>query len=101
MTSFFNIHKKTHGEFPLEQQRKLWLKEFLKVFLVIFITYAAMYLIRNNFKAAGPLLIKQMGFTTTQLGAIGVAFSLTYAIGKSVLGYVIDGRNAKKSFRFF
>ncbi|MBM7617192.1 OPA family hexose phosphate transport protein UhpT-like MFS transporter [Weissella uvarum] len=100
MKNFFALNKIPHIDISIAEERKQWLKEFLKVFIVIFVVYATMYLIRNNFKAAGPLLIKQMGFTTTQLGVIGVAFSFTYAIGKTLLGYVIDGRNAKRIISF-
>jgi len=99
-TKFFNLHKKPKIGLSTAEERKLWLREFLKTFFVIFIVYAGMYLIRNNFKAAGPLLISQNGFTTTQLGIIGVAFSFTYAIGKTLLGYVVDGRNAKRIMSF-
>lgn len=97
---FFNHKVKPNIGLTTAEERKRWLKEFSKTFFVIFIVYAGMYLIRNNFKAAGPLLIEQNGFTTTQLGVIGVAFSFTYAIGKTLLGYVVDGRNAKKIMSF-
>lgn len=94
--NFFSITKKDVSV-PIETQRKEWLKEFLKSFFVVFIVYACMYLIRNNLKAGQPLLKKQLGFTTTELGSIGFAFSITYAIGKTVLGYIIDGKNAKRA----
>ncbi|GAA0740196.1 hexose-6-phosphate:phosphate antiporter [Clostridium oceanicum] len=92
---FFSIHKKSVSV-PIEVQRKQWLKEFLKAFFVVFISYVCMYLIRNNFKAGQPLLKTQLGFTTSQLGYIGFGFSITYAIGKTVLGYIVDGKNAKR-----
>lgn len=95
MKEFFTIKKKDVC-IPIEKQRDMWFKEFLKVFLAVFISYACMYLIRNNLKAAQPLLKGQLGFTTSELGSIGFAFSITYAIGKSVLGYTIDGKNAKR-----
>lgn len=93
---FCALKKVPKKEISIEEERKLWFKEFFKAFFVVFIVYAAMYLIRNNFKAAGPMLMDQYGFTTTQLGTIGVGFSFTYAFGKTILGYFVDGRNAKK-----
>ena len=92
---FFSVNKKDVCV-PIDEQRKRWFKEFLKAFFVVFIVYACMYLIRNNFKAAQPLLKSELGFTTSELGYIGFAFSITYAIGKTVLGYLIDGKNTKR-----
>ncbi|WP_281247982.1 MFS transporter [Corynebacterium aquilae] len=97
---FFELQRPPHSGLTLEQQRKLWLKNFLKAFFVVFVAYMCMYLVRNNFKAAQPLLKEQYGLTTLELGYIGLAFSITYGIGKTALGYVIDGRNTKKIVSF-
>ncbi|MFI8597209.1 hexose-6-phosphate:phosphate antiporter [Rothia koreensis] len=78
------------------EQRRLWFRNFIKAFLAIYLTYACMYLIRTNFKAAQPSLKADFGISTLELGYIGLAFSLTYAVGKVILGYTIDGRNTKK-----
>ena len=98
--SFFDIHKIPNKNIPLSTQRKLWLRQFLKSFLVVFLTYMAIYLIRNNFKAAQPMLKDQTGLTTLDLGYIGLAFSITYGLGKTLLGYFIDGRNTKRIISF-
>ncbi len=92
--SVTDLPKKLNIE--LSEQRKIWFKEFIKVFAVVFIVYAAMYLIRNNFKASQGFLKDQLGFTTTQLGQIGFIFSITYGLGKVILGYIADGRNTKR-----
>ena len=55
-----------------------------------------MYLIRNNFKAAQPLLKEEYGLSTLELGYIGLAFSITYGLGKTLVGYFVDGKNSKK-----
>ena len=99
ISKFFSINKKPVSV-PIEVQRKQWAKQFLKAFFVVFVVYACMYLIRNNFKAAQPLLKGQLGYTTSELGYIGFGFSITYAIGKTLLGYIIDGRNAKRIVSF-
>jgi OPA family hexose phosphate transport protein UhpT-like MFS transporter len=62
----------------------------------VFVAYMAMYFIRNHFKTAAPLLKEQLGFTTTQLGDIGIVFSITYGLGKTLLGYFVDGRDTKR-----
>lgn len=100
MSSFFSIHKIPQQGIPLAVQRKEWWRQFLKAFFVVFLTYMAMYLIRNNFKAAQPLLKEEYGLTTLQLGYIGLAFSITYGLGKSLLGYFIDGKNTKRIISF-
>lgn len=97
---FFSIKKLPNAGIPIEVQRKQWLQQFLKAFLVVFFSYMAMYLIRNNFKAAQPLLKEELGFTTTELGYIGFAFSITYGIGKTLLGYFVDGKNTKRVISF-
>lgn len=95
IVNFFSINKKGVS-ISIEEQRKLWFKEFLKAFFVLIAVYASMYLIRNNLKAGQPLLKQELGFTTSELGYIGFGFSITYAIGKTLLGYFIDGKNAKR-----
>lgn len=82
----------------LAEQRKQWFKEFMKPFLVVVIIYITMYMIRNNFKAAQPLLKSQLGLTTTDLGYIGFVFSIVYGFGKFIVGYIVDGKNTKKDF---
>ncbi|RKQ35102.1 hexose-6-phosphate:phosphate antiporter [Kocuria tytonis] len=100
MANFFALDRKPNVGIPLSVQRKLWLKQFLKAFFVVFLTYMAMYLIRNNFKAAQPMLKEQMGLSTLELGYIGLAFSITYGLGKTLLGYFIDGKNTKRIISF-
>ncbi|WRN77249.1 hexose-6-phosphate:phosphate antiporter [Staphylococcus aureus] len=94
--NFFDIHKIPNKGIPLSVQRKLWLRNFMQAFFVVFFVYMAMYLIRNNFKAAQPFLKEEIGLSTLELGYIGLAFSITYGLGKTLLGYFVDGRNTKR-----
>lgn len=98
--SFFELKFPPKTDLPIEEQRKRWLMQFLKAFLVVFVCYMAMYLIRNNFKAAQPDMVKQYGLNKAQLGQIGFVFSLTYGVGKTLLGYFIDGKNSKRFVSF-
>lgn len=98
--NFFDIHKMPNKGIPLSVQRKLWLRNFMQAFFVVFFVYMAMYLIRNNFKAAQPLLKEEIGLSTLELGYIGLAFSITYGLGKTLLGYFVDGRNTKRIISF-
>ncbi|WDF82455.1 hexose-6-phosphate:phosphate antiporter [Lacticaseibacillus pabuli] len=99
MTHFFDLRRPANKGLAITVQRQKWLKEFMKAFMVVFMVYFCMYLVRNNLSAAQPLLVKK-GFTTTELGWIGYGFSLTYGIGKTLLGYVVDGRNTKRFMSF-
>ncbi len=72
----------------------------MQAFFVVFFVYMAMYLIRNNFKAAQLFLKEEIGLSTLELGYIGLAFSITYGLGKTLLGYFVDGRNTKRIISF-
>lgn len=80
----------------LAEQRKQWFKEFMKPFSVFAVIYITMYMIRNNFKVAQPLLKSQLGLITTDLGYIGFVFSIVYGFGKFIVGYIVNGKNTKK-----
>ncbi|PZG35671.1 hexose-6-phosphate:phosphate antiporter [Listeria ivanovii] len=97
--SLFSLKRKNY-HIPLEIQRQQWFRNFIVAFMAVFVCYLTVYLLRNNFKAAQTLLIEQNNFSTTELGMIGLAFSVAYGIGKTILGYGIDGRNAKKIMSF-
>ena len=97
--NFFELQELPQSA-SLEEQRKMWFRGFLKTYAVVSIVYAVVYFLRYNFKAAQPLLKSQVGMTTTDLAWIGVAFSITYGVGRVILGYIIDGRNAKKAISF-
>ncbi|WP_216386691.1 hexose-6-phosphate:phosphate antiporter [Arcanobacterium phocae] len=98
--SLFAINRLPRSGETLAVQRKRWLAEFMKVYSVLVIGYGAFYLLRTNFKAAQPELITQAGFSTTELGLIGFAFSLTYGFGGLFLGFYFDGKNTKKALSF-
>lgn len=95
----FDIHLDKHmpkATIPVAEQRHLWFREFMKPYLMVIILYITMYLVRNNFKAAQPLMKQQLGISTQQLGVIGFVFSVVYGIGKIVVGYLVTGKDNKK-----
>ncbi|WP_262407832.1 hexose-6-phosphate:phosphate antiporter [Psittacicella hinzii] len=83
-------------DLPLEVRRRMWFKPFMMSYLVVFVSYMAMYLIRKNYNVAQNDLIADYGLTKTELGLIGLGFSITYGIGKTVLSYFADGKNTKQ-----
>jgi len=97
VSNYLKLTQAPPTSLSLQEQRKKWPIEFFKTYLVLIVAYGAFYLLRTNFKAAQPELISQAGFTTTELGVIGFAFSLTYGFGGLLLGFYFDGRNTKKA----
>ena len=82
-------------DLPLAVRKKMWLAPFLRSYLVVFVSYMVMYFIRKNFNIAQNDLISDYGMSMTQLGTIGLGFSITYGIGKTALNYWCDGKNSK------
>ena len=81
---------------PVEARRKLWFKPFMQSYLVVFIGYLTMYLIRKNFNIAQNDMIQEYGLSMTELGMIGLGFSITYGVGKTIVSYYADGKNTKQ-----
>ena len=72
-------------DLPVEARRKLWFKPFMQSYLVVFIGYLTMYLIRKNFNIAQNDMIQEYGLSMTELGMIGLGFSITYGVGKTIV----------------
>jgi len=83
-------------DLPASVRRKMWFKPFLQSYLVVFICYMTMYLIRKNFNIAQNDMVTTYGLSLTQLGLIGLGFSITYGVGKTLLSYYADGKNTKQ-----
>ena len=60
-----------------------------QVFIVLWITYGAFYLCRVNFSIAIPGIMKEFGWSKTQLGAIGTALFWAYAAGQFIHGQLV------------
>ena len=78
MLAFLNQVRKPTLDLPLDVRRKMWFKPFMQSYLVVFIGYLTMYLIRKNFNIAQNDMISTYGLSMTQLGMIGLGFSITY-----------------------
>ncbi|MDG6760949.1 hexose-6-phosphate:phosphate antiporter [Glaesserella parasuis] len=100
MFSFLAEVRRPVLDLSLEERRKMWFKPFMQSYLVVFIGYMAMYLIRKNFNIAQNDMIETYGLTKTDLGLIGLGFSITYGIGKTVVSYYADGKNTKQFVPF-
>ena len=80
----------------VEDRRKRWFKSFMQSYLVVCLCYMTMYFIRKNFNVAQNDMMTTYGLSMTQLGLIGLGFSLTYGIGKTIVSYYADGKNTKQ-----
>lgn len=100
MLKFLEEVRKPTLDLPVEERRKMWFKPFMQSYLVVFFGYMAMYLIRKNFNIAQNDMIETYGLTKTDLGLIGLGFSITYGIGKTVVSYYADGKNTKQFVPF-
>ncbi|KIP79111.1 MULTISPECIES: hexose-6-phosphate:phosphate antiporter [Vibrio] len=100
MLKFLEQVRKPTLDLPVEARRKMWFKPFIQSYLVVFIGYLTMYLIRKNFNVAQNDMISTYGLSMTDLGLIGLGFSITYGIGKTVVSYYADGKNTKQFLPF-
>lgn len=79
---------------PDEKIDSEYKKYRLKVFLGIFIGYAAYYLLRKNFSLAMPYLTEE-GFSKSELGFALSAISIAYGISKFVMAIISDRSNPR------
>ena len=100
MISLLEQVRKPTLNLPVEERRKLWFKPFMQSYLVVFIGYMTMYFIRKNFNVAQNDMMTTYGLSMTELGMIGLGFSITYGIGKTVVSYYADGKNTKQFLPF-
>lgn len=68
----------------------------LRVFLGIYIGYAAYYLVRKNLSLALPYLSEDFGYTKTSLGFALACNGIGYGISKFVMGGISDRSDARK-----
>ena len=79
---------------PKEKVNSIYSMERIKVFLGIFVGYAAYYFVRKNFSFAIPDL-KNQGYDTGQLGLVASALSIAYGFSKFLMGNISDRSNAR------
>ncbi|MBB2144769.1 glycerol-3-phosphate transporter [Pedobacter sp. LMG 31464] len=77
-----------------EKIKSIYSKERIKVFIGIFLGYAAYYFVRKNFSFAIPELQK-LGFSKGELGLAASALSIAYGFSKFLMGNISDRSNAR------
>ncbi|MFT3902727.1 MAG: phosphoglycerate transporter protein PgtP [Niabella sp.] len=68
----------------------------LKVFLGVYIGYAAYYLVRKNLTLAMPFLEQDFGYTKSNLGIALACNGIGYGLSKFIMGGVSDRSDARK-----
>ncbi len=82
---------------PDDKVKAIYSKERIKVFIGIFIGYAAYYFVRKNFSFAIPEL-QELGYSKGELGLAASALSIAYGFSKFLMGNVSDRSNARYFF---
>lgn len=68
------------------------------VFLMAYVGYAACYLVRNNLIVVSEIMTAELDWTAIQIGAVLSAFTISYGVGKLVMGIVVDHLRLRFAF---
>lgn len=74
---------------------KMYPRWRLRILYSMIVGYAVYYFVRANFSIAMPVLLKELGYTKTDLGLILTLFSVVYGFGKFINGVLADRANAR------
>lgn len=81
---------------PANMIDKLYKILRLRVLLGISVGYAAYYLVRSNFTLSSTYLMKEYGFTTTDIGLLGSVVAIVYGLSKFFMGNLSDKAYAQR-----
>lgn len=76
----------------IDQQYSYWR---FRLMYTLIIGYSAFYIVRQNMSIAVPDLLKEFGYTKTQVGWIFTGFSIIYGISKFISGSICDRSNVR------
>jgi len=76
-----------------KEKYKFWRK---RIFLTLWITYAAFYLCRVNMSIAMPGIMAEFGISKTAMGGVLTALFIAYAAGQFINGQLGDRFGARK-----
>ncbi len=63
------------------------------IFFVCYLAYTAIYIARLNLSIASPELISSNVLDMSQIGILGSVFSIVFAIGRIINGYITDKKS--------
>ena len=67
---------------------------------IMLLGYALFYVCRLAFSATKKTMIEQGAYTAREIGYVGSAMLIAYAIGKFVCGFLADRANIRRMFAF-
>lgn len=85
-----HIERMPHEKIPGAYNYYRW-----QVMIAAFTGYAGYYFVRQNFSIAKPFLIKEVGYTTGEVGLIASALTIAYGLSKFIMGNVSDRSNPR------
>lgn len=71
-----------------------------RVFISVWITYSAFYLVRVNMSIAIPGIMEEFGYSKTVMGGLLTCLFITYAIGQFINGQLGDRFGARRLISF-
>ncbi len=71
-----------------------------RIFISVWITYSAFYLVRVNMSIAIPGIMKEFGYSKTVMGGLLTCLFITYAIGQFINGQLGDKFGARRLISF-
>lgn len=67
----------------------------IRLLYTLIIGYAAFYLVRQNMQVAAPIMLREFGYSKTQVGWVFSAFPIVYGFGKFASGTLCDRVNVR------
>ncbi|HDR4571395.1 MULTISPECIES: MFS transporter [Bacillus cereus group] len=81
---------------PTDMIDKVYRLLRIRVLIGISVGYAAYYLVRSNFTLSSTYLMKEYGFSTTQIGLLGSVVAIVYGLSKFFMGNLSDKAYAQR-----
>ncbi len=81
---------------PRERERRIYEARRWSVFLSVTIGYGVFYVGRINFGVVKKPMLDEGVLDATQMGVIGSALLITYAVGKALNGFLADRANVAR-----
>jgi phosphoglycerate transporter family protein len=76
----------------INRQYRYWR---IRILYSLVLGYAAFYIVRQNFTVAAPAMLREFGYTKSQIGWVFTLFSIIYGFGKFISGAICDRTNAR------
>lgn len=76
----------------IDQKYRYWR---IRLMYTLIIGYASFYIVRQNMQVATPIMLKEFGYTKTQVGWVFSIFPIIYGVGKFASGIICDRVNVK------